>query len=124
VPLLVAPGTDVAENVLPALLNDLAELPEPAVLAIDDYHQITRADIQDQVARFVERLPSTLQISLTTRSGPPAPACAMAGAWGVARGRPREPSVRAGGGRRAPERVLELGLSADQVGSLCRRTEG
>src|SRR5215211_5772780 len=118
-PLLLAPGTDIREQVLPALLNEVAELPESAVLALDDYHRLARADVHAQVALFIERLPPTLQISLTTRSEPPLP---------LARWRARgelleidlaslrfEPS-EAG---ELLNGILDLELDRDQVASLC-----
>ena len=123
-PLLVAPGTDVSEHVVPALLNELAELPEPAVLALDDYHEITSADIHAQVALFVERLAPTLQVSLTTRSEPPLPLAR----W-RARGELLEIDLanlrfEPGEADELLNGILDLRLDADQVASLCERTEG
>jgi LuxR family maltose regulon positive regulatory protein len=123
-PLLVAPGIDVSEQVIPALLNELAELPQPAMLALDDYHQIKSADIHAQVELFVERLPPTLQISLTTRAEPPLPLAR----W-RARGELLE--IDLAGLRFGPEEaeellngILDLGLEEAQVATLCKRTEG
>jgi LuxR family maltose regulon positive regulatory protein len=123
-PPLVAPGTDICEHVLPALLNEVAELPEPAVLALDDYHRITSAEVHDQVALFIDLMPSTLQVSLTTRSEPPLPLPR----W-RARGELLELEMtnlrfeptEAG---ELLNRVLDLGLEPGQVASLWERTEG
>jgi LuxR family maltose regulon positive regulatory protein len=123
-PLLVAPGTDVAEHVVPALLNELADLPGSAVLAIDDYHQIASPDIHAQIALFIERLPPALQVSLTTRTEPPLPLAR----W-RARGELLEidlASLRFDGEEAGEllNEVLGLGLEEPEVASLCRRTEG
>jgi LuxR family transcriptional regulator, maltose regulon positive regulatory protein len=123
-PLLLAPGTDIREQVLPALLNEVSELPESAVLALDDYHRLTSADVHAQVALFIERLPPALQISLTTRSEPPLPLAR----W-RARGELLEielANLRFDPGEAGEllNGILDLELDADQVARLCERTEG
>ena len=54
---LHSPGTTVTDQVLPLLINDLAELPEPIVLVLDDYHLIENGEIHGAIELLVERLP-------------------------------------------------------------------
>jgi LuxR family transcriptional regulator, maltose regulon positive regulatory protein len=122
--MLAAPGTSVAEQVLPALLNEVAELPEPGVLALDDYHRITGAEINAQFELFVERLPPTLQVSLTSRTEPP-----LALPRWRARGELLEIDLAAlrfepAEAEELLNRVLDLDLNPEQVAKLCERTEG
>ncbi len=62
--------TDV---VLPSLINDIAALPEPLVLVLDDYHLISNERIHGLVGLLLEHLPETLQLAIATRSQPPLP---------------------------------------------------
>jgi LuxR family maltose regulon positive regulatory protein len=54
---LHAPGTTIADQVLPLLINELAELTEPVVLVLDDYHLIENREIHVAMELLVERLP-------------------------------------------------------------------
>jgi LuxR family maltose regulon positive regulatory protein len=60
--------TDV---VLPSLINDLAALPEPVVLVLDDYHLISNDRIHGLVGLLLEHQPDTIQLAIATRSQPP-----------------------------------------------------
>jgi ATP/maltotriose-dependent transcriptional regulator MalT len=70
---LHSPGTTVTDQVLPLLINDLAELTEPVVLVLDDYHLIENGEIHGAIELLVERMPSTVQLVISTRSDPPLP---------------------------------------------------
>jgi LuxR family maltose regulon positive regulatory protein len=68
--LLRAPGVDAGGEALPALLNDLAALREPAVLALDDLHLVERPEIHAQLAFFAEHLPPALELAIASRAEP------------------------------------------------------
>jgi LuxR family transcriptional regulator, maltose regulon positive regulatory protein len=94
------------------------------VLALDDYHRVAGPDINAQLELFVEHLPPTLQVSLTTRVEPPLPLPR----W-RARGELFE--IDLAGLRFEPteaeellNRILGLGLDRGRVAKLCERTEG
>ena len=61
----------LADVVLPSLINDVAALPEPVVLVLDDYHVISNKRIHALVDVLLEHLPRTLQLAIATRSQPP-----------------------------------------------------
>lgn len=64
------------ETVLTGLLNDLAALTsevEQVVLVLEDYHLITAAPVHQTLTFFLEHLPATVHLLLTTRSDPPLP---------------------------------------------------
>jgi LuxR family maltose regulon positive regulatory protein len=67
---LAAPGGALDAG-LSAIVNAAADLPEPAVVAIDDYHLIGEAGVHASLELLVERLPETLRLVMTTRSDPP-----------------------------------------------------
>lgn len=54
-----------------AMISELASLPEPLVLVLDDYHVITSSAVQQILSRMVEYLPDTLSLVVLTRRDPP-----------------------------------------------------
>ena len=71
--LLGVSGTDPNEMVLPTLINELAGLDQPLVLALEDYHAIANTDIHDGVGLLVDHLTSSVELVLATRLDPPLP---------------------------------------------------
>jgi LuxR family transcriptional regulator, maltose regulon positive regulatory protein len=61
------------DALLPLLLNQIATLPQPAILVLDDYHVIAAAPIHAALNVLVERLPPQLHLVITTREDPPLP---------------------------------------------------
>lgn len=74
---LRAQVSDITRTVLPMLVNALAALPDPVVLVLDDYHVISEPECHEQIASLLLHLPSSAQIVLITRSGPPLPLARM-----------------------------------------------
>ncbi|HEV2811637.1 MAG TPA: hypothetical protein VGW10_00175, partial [Solirubrobacteraceae bacterium] len=123
-PLLKAPGVHLEHVALPFLLNALAADDAAAVLVLDDYHLVESPEVHASVAFFVEHLPPSLELVISTRVEPPLP---------LPRLRVRgdlleidEPLLRfsAAEADALLNRVVRLGLSAEDVEVLHRRTEG
>src|SRR5215208_2309059 len=55
--LLQSPQPPPIDDLLPMLLNEIATLPQPAVLVLDDYHLLQARPIDQALAFLVERLP-------------------------------------------------------------------
>jgi LuxR family maltose regulon positive regulatory protein len=72
-PVLTAPGTDVLRDVLPRLVNELADLAGDLALVLDDYHEIDDEQIHAGVAFLVDHAPANLQLLIATRADPPLP---------------------------------------------------
>jgi LuxR family maltose regulon positive regulatory protein len=72
-PMLRAPRVSVVNDVLPALCNELAALPHQVVLVLDDYHLVGNAEIDEGLSFFLEHLPQTLELVLSSRSEPALP---------------------------------------------------
>ena len=64
-------GAKLVETVLPRLINELTELPHRVILVLDDYHCIKESTCHESVAYFIEHLPDTIHVVLSTRSYPP-----------------------------------------------------
>jgi LuxR family maltose regulon positive regulatory protein len=59
------------------LINELAVVTRPFVLALDDLHAITSPEIQEGFALLVQNLPHTMRLLVTTRTDPPLPLLRM-----------------------------------------------
>lgn len=67
VSLLGGPQPPTTETIAGTLINDLAGLPRPLILILDDYHLITQPAIREVMAALVRHLPDTLRLLLITR---------------------------------------------------------
>ena len=72
-PLLRAPRANVIDDVLPSLFNELTALPHPSVLVLDDYHRVTSPDIDEGLSHFLDLLPRTISLVISSRSEPALP---------------------------------------------------
>lgn len=72
-PMLRAPRVSVVEDVLPALCNELTALPHQVVLVLDDYHLVRNPEIDEGLSFFLEHLPQTLELVVSSRSEPALP---------------------------------------------------
>ena len=104
-------------------MNGLTALGD-AALVLDDFHRLTGGPARDSVAWFIDRLPSTFQLVVATRSEPALPLAALR-----AHGELLE--VRADDLGFTPAEAdvllndrLELGLEPEYVQDLVERTEG
>jgi LuxR family transcriptional regulator, maltose regulon positive regulatory protein len=61
------------DDLLPILLNEIAMMPQSAVLVLDDYHLVDARPIDQALAFLVERLPPQLHLVIATREDPPLP---------------------------------------------------
>jgi LuxR family maltose regulon positive regulatory protein len=113
-----------AESLLAGLVNEMAGKPDGVVLVLDDLHTITATEIYERLYFLLDHLPAHTQLIISTRVDPP---------WPMARLRARREmtELRIDDLRFAPHEVaaflndvMGLGLSAQHVTSLERRTEG
>lgn len=124
VALLPAPGVDLASEVLPALVHDLAQIQAPVVLALDDYHQLEGDEVPATLRLLLEYLPDGVCIAIATRTEP-----SLAVARLRARGQLVE--IDADELRFSPaetkvllNELLALDLADEDVARLHERTEG
>lgn len=115
---------DFDDIVLPMLVNELASLPEPTVLVLDDYHLIKERRCHDQIAFLLLHLPPSVQIVVITRADPPLPLARMRVAGELVEIRVRE--LRFGPSEAAAlvKGVSAVELSEPDLADLVERTEG
>jgi LuxR family maltose regulon positive regulatory protein len=70
---LKAPALPAPGRLADALLQGLAGLPGPLIIALDDYHAIRVAEIHALMVRLIDHLPPHVHLVLITRADPPVP---------------------------------------------------
>jgi LuxR family maltose regulon positive regulatory protein len=61
------------ETALTFFMNELAQLSQPCLLILEDYHLITSSRVHETLAFLLDYLPEMLRVFLMTRSDPPLP---------------------------------------------------
>lgn len=122
--MLRAPGVNLVEEAVPALINELTDAAGQVVLVLDDYHAIEDERIHAGMASLIEHLPTTLRIVMTSRAEPPLRVGTLR-----ARAQLNEiDAVQLRFSRSEAEAMLNevhgLGLTPDTVKRLHDRTEG
>ena len=123
-PLLRGSDRPPVQQVLVALLNELAVDPTDVVLVLDDYHVIESREIDEAMSFLLEHAPPGLHVVLTSRSDPAMPLARL-------RARRELVEVRVTDLRFTPDEAatylidtMGLRLQPSQVRILERRTEG
>ena len=123
-PMLQSPQPLPPHVVLTSLLNEIAIIPNPFILVLDDYHLIQALPIHSQLDFLVEHQPPQMHLVIITREDPPLPLARL-------RARGQMVEIRQNDLRFLPEecvdflqRVMGLNLTAEDITALERRTEG
>jgi LuxR family maltose regulon positive regulatory protein len=117
-------GPDLVDVVVTPLINELAELPAPLVLVLDDYHMVRAESIHASLAFLLRHLPATLQLAIASRADPPLPVGALRAAGQVTEIRAADLRFGEAEAEELLNRSLGLGLDRADVDLLRRRTEG
>jgi LuxR family transcriptional regulator, maltose regulon positive regulatory protein len=121
---LRVPAPDVTGMVLPLLANELAALPTPIVLVLDDYHVIKERSCHDQIAFLLLHLPPSAQIVLITRVDPPLPLARMRASAEMVEIRARELRFGLDEAAALVHSVSGARISEADLAHLVERTEG
>ena len=122
--MLQSPQPLPPELVLTSLINEIAVVSDPFVLALDDYHVIQAMPVHRQLEFLVEHQPPQMHLVLITREDPPLPLARL-------RARGQMVEIRQADLRFSPPecadflgRIIGLELSPGDIAILERRTEG
>ena len=112
------------EVLLTPLLNQLADVPIPFVLVLDDYHMLDSAEVDSALVFLIEHQPPQMHLIMTTREDPNLPLARL-------RARRQLTEIRAADLRFTPDEasaflnhVMGLSLSPEAIDALEKRTEG
>ena len=111
-------------TLLTTLINDLAEAPQPVLLALDDYHVIRSPEVHGALTFLLDHLPPSLHLAIGSREDPPLALARLRAHGQIA-------ELRAADLRFTPEEaaaflcdVMGLTLDASAIAALEARTEG
>ncbi len=112
------------ESLLPALVNELAALSEPVVIAVDDYQLISSLECHEHMAFLLTHLPPTAQIVLITRTDPPLPIGRLRTAGDLVEIKMAELRFTAAQAGELVRTVSAVQLDEADLGVLLERAEG
>jgi LuxR family maltose regulon positive regulatory protein len=116
-------GARIVDAVLPHLVNALAEQGEVA-LVLDDFHRLAGGAARDSVSWFVQHVPGTFRLVVSSRSEPALPLAALRAHGELLEVRADDLGFTADEAHDLLNERLELGLARDEVDGLVERTEG
>ncbi|MBN8639576.1 MAG: helix-turn-helix transcriptional regulator, partial [Anaerolineae bacterium] len=119
-----SPQSPPIELLLTNLLNQVATVPEPFFLVLDDFHVINAEQVDSAITFLLDHLPPQMHVVIATREDPDLPLARL-------RARGQLVELRAADLRFTPaesaeflNQVMGLKLSADNIAALETRTEG
>ena len=122
--MLISAQPPPLENILTSLINDIANQEDDFTLCLDDYHVITRAEINEGMVFLIENLPARMHLVIAGRSEPPFP-------LPILRTRRQMLEIDAADLRFTESEItqflnqlMELNLSAGQIKKIDEATEG
>jgi len=122
--MLQAPQPPPSEVMLTALVNEIAAVPHPFMLILDDYHVIHTPTIHQQLAFLLDHQPANIHLVIATREDPLLPISRLRARGQVLEIRQDDLRFTAGETAEFLKNVMGLGLSTDEIAALERRTEG
>lgn len=121
---LRSPVVSVMDEILPALVNDLAEVPGSVVVVIDDYHVIVNQDVHEQLRYLIGRLPLSVHLVIVAYAEPPLRLGRMRAIGEVVDIGPEQLRFTDDEAAELLNRVHGLDLSADEIRTVQDRIEG
>jgi len=106
------------------LANDLANLPEPILLVLDDYHLIHDADIHNLWNSLLRHWPEPLRLVLISRHSPPLPLVQLRASGRIVEIRNRDLRFSFDELAEYLNKVLAYPLDDNELKALEERTEG
>jgi LuxR family maltose regulon positive regulatory protein len=119
-----SPQPPPSEIVLTNLINDIASVSTPFILALDDYHVINSPPIHRQLTFLLDHLPPQIHLVILTREDPLIPITRLRARGQVLEIRQDDLRFTVGETAEFLERVMGLSLSSDEIAKLERCTEG
>lgn len=112
------------ESILPELVNELLELAEPVILVLDDYHLISNQEIHAGLAFLLNHQPPQFHLVIATRADPPLPIPRLRAHRVLIELRAEELRFTTREAGILLNEIMGLGLTAEDIDLLERRTEG
>lgn len=121
---LQSPVPAPAESLLTALLNEIAALPDPFLLVLDDYHAASSPAVDAAVSFLLDHLPEQMHLVMTTREMPDLPLARLRARDQLTELRMADMRFTLDEAESLFNRTMGLALSRERVADLQSRTEG
>ncbi len=121
---LRSPAPSVSEHLLIELINEIAAIPAPFVLILDDYHLITAPPIHQALGFLLDHMPPQMHLIIAGRMDPPLPLARLRARNELTELRATDLSFKPHEAAAFLNEIMGLGLSAADVAALDARTEG
>lgn len=121
---LLSSPTISVNALLTSVINDLSRLTTPLVLVLDDYHLIHTAEIHDSMNLFIDQMPPHLQLVISTREDPPLSLARWRTKQALTEIRFSDLQFSLDETDRLMNKIMDFRLSAEEIATLKRRTEG
>lgn len=122
--MLQSPQPPPDEVILTALVNEIAAVPTPFILVLDDYHVIHTPPIHAQLNFLLEHQPPQMRMVIVTREDPPLPLSRLRGRGQLSEIRQTDLPFSTDECADFLQSVMGLKLSSEDITALERRTEG
>ena len=121
---LQSPQPPPIESLLTTLLNEISILPDDIVLVLDDYHVIDAEPVNLALTFLIEHLPPRMHLIITTREDPQLPLARLRARGDMTELRVADLRFTTNEAATFLNEAMGLNLSAHNVATLERRTEG
>lgn len=112
------------KEILPFLIEHIAELAEQTYLVLDDYHLITSGEIHNALAYLLRYMPSNLHIVVITRHQPPFPLARLRVSGQMVEISGPELRFTEKEGARFFSEIMPVDLTSEQMQELTNYAEG
>ncbi|MCR2805469.1 LuxR C-terminal-related transcriptional regulator [Paenibacillus soyae] len=121
---LHSPQPPPIKSILTAILHELAAIPFPFILVLDDYHAASPSEVDEAVAFLLDHLPHSMHLVLTTREDPAISLPRLRVRDQITELRAADMRFTLSEAEAFFNQVMELNLSKDHVTDFQSRTEG
>lgn len=119
-----APQPPPAEALLTTLINELALIPSPFIIVLDDYHLIQALPVHQTLAFLLEHSPPNMHLVLVTREDPPLPLSRLRARAELVELRQTDLRFTEAEAAAFLERAMAAKLSSAEMAILYQRVEG
>lgn len=113
-----------ADSIIATLINDLATLPHPIILVMDDYHSITSPELHEVMTFLINYIPPQMHLIIMTRIAPPWPLHLLRARGQMFEIGPNDLRFNFQETALLLKAITGLNFSADDVKAIEARTEG
>jgi LuxR family maltose regulon positive regulatory protein len=121
---LQSPQPPPTEAMLAALINEIAAIPNPIVLVLDDYHLIEAQSVHDTLTFLLRHRPPQMHLVIATRDDPQLPLARLRGRGQLTELRGADLRFTSSEAAEFLNQVMGLDLSTEDIVALETRTEG